>query len=75
MRRPRSTAIDSGTIAATGDGSTAPSENLDGIGMEQVGEQRSKLWHSLNLEEHNFTLVRRQGAELPAEIVSTWPVL
>jgi hypothetical protein len=43
MRRPRSTAIDSGTIAATGDGSTAPSENLDGSGMVQVGEPERKL--------------------------------
>jgi len=30
-------AIDSGTIAKSGDGSTAPSENLDGSGIEQVG--------------------------------------
>ena len=43
MRRPRSTAIDSGTIAATGDGSTAPSGILDGSANAQVGEQRLKL--------------------------------
>jgi len=39
MRRPRNAAIDSGTIAATGDGSTAPSEGLDGSEMGQVGER------------------------------------
>lgn len=38
MRRPRNAAIDSGTIAVTGDGSTAPSEGLDGSEMGQVGE-------------------------------------
>lgn len=36
-RRPRGTAIDSGTIAATGDGSTAPSDDLDGTLAGQVG--------------------------------------
>jgi hypothetical protein len=37
MRRPRRMAIDSGTIAKSGDGSTAPSEGLDGKVIEQVG--------------------------------------
>ncbi len=36
--RPRSMAIDSGTIARSGDGSTAPSGSLDGVHMRQVGE-------------------------------------
>ena len=40
FRRPRSMAIDSGTIARSGDGSTAPSEALDGGPHRQVGEQR-----------------------------------
>jgi len=43
MRRPRNTAIDSGTIAAAGDGSTAPSESLDGRGTRQVGERQREL--------------------------------
>jgi len=30
-------AIDSGTIAKSGDGSTAPSESLDGTHIAQVG--------------------------------------
>src|SRR5205809_2228978 len=36
-RRPRRMAIDSGTIAKSGDGSTAPSGALDGTDLEQVG--------------------------------------
>lgn len=30
-------ATDSGTVAGSGDGSTAPSENLDGRGQMEVG--------------------------------------
>jgi hypothetical protein len=40
-RRPRNMAIDSGTIARSGDGSTAPSGTLDGSRPRQVGEQFS----------------------------------
>jgi hypothetical protein len=32
-------AIDSGTIVRSGDGSTAPSEGLDGGSIGQVGEE------------------------------------
>jgi hypothetical protein len=38
-RRPRRMATDSGTVATSGDGSTAPSERLDGTDWGQVGEQ------------------------------------
>ncbi len=44
MRRPRNAAIDSGTIAVTGDGSTAPSEVLDGRDTRQVGERQRELF-------------------------------
>jgi len=40
--RPRSMAIDSGTIVRSGDGSTAPSEGLDGGSIGQVGEQAAR---------------------------------
>ena len=54
MRRPRNAAIDSGTIAATGDGSTAPSEGLDGSDMGQVGEDAEGYGRKQDLSRHRL---------------------
>jgi len=52
MRRPRNAAIDSGTIAVTGDGSTAPSEGLDGSEMGQVGERAETSRKAGSYQQH-----------------------
>ena len=66
FRRPRSMAIDSGTIARSGDGSTAPSEALDGRPKGQVGEQR----HIARISEANPYLRGRCISSSPQVIES-----